>query len=99
MENELLIQAISQILQNEASEETLKIKNKILERIALEADVKASRIPAPLNITQIGGYINLLRKLDKEEQERQIKQKTAYQHMLEQTLTSILGLPVQSPIE
>ena len=99
MENELLIQAISQILQNEASEETLKIKNKILERIALEADVKASRIPAPLNITQIGGYINLLRKLDKEEQERQIKQKTAYQHMLEQTLTSILGLPVQPPTE
>ena len=34
MENELLIQAISQILQNEASEDTLKIKNKILERIA-----------------------------------------------------------------
>ena len=62
MENELLIQAISQILQNEASEDTLKIKNKILERIALEADVKASSIPAPLNITQIGGYINLLRK-------------------------------------
>ncbi|MBO4396951.1 MAG: hypothetical protein K5874_09055 [Bacteroidaceae bacterium] len=99
MENELLIQAISQILQNEASEDTLKIKNKILERIALEADVKASRIPAPLNITQIGGYINLLRKLDKEEQERQTKQKTAYQQMLEQTLTSILGLPVQPPTE
>ena len=98
MENELLIQAISQILQNEASEDTLKIKNKILERIALEADVKASRIP-PLNITQIGGYINLLRKLDKEEQERQTKQKTAYQQMLEQTLTSILGLPVQPPTE
>ena len=99
MGNELLIQAISQILQNEASEDTLKIKNKILERIALEADVKASRIPAPLNITQIGGYINLLRKLDKEEQERQTKQKTAYQQMLEQTLTSILGLPVQPPTE
>lgn len=99
MENELLIQAISQILQNEASEDTLKIKNKILERIALEADVKASRIPAPLNITQIGGYINLLRKLDKEEQERQTKQKTSYQQMLEQTLTSILGLPVQPPTE
>ena len=99
MENELLIQAISQILQNEASEDTLKIKNKILERIALEADVKVSRIPAPLNITQIGGYINLLRKLDKEEQERQTKQKTAYQQMLEQTLTSILGLPVQPPTE
>ena len=72
MENELLIQAISQILQNEASEDTLKIKNKILERIASEADIKPSRIQAPLNITQIGGYINLLRKLDKEERERQI---------------------------
>lgn len=99
MDNEVLLQAISHILQNEASEDTLKIKNKILERIALEADVKASRIQAPLNITQIGGYINLLRKLDKEERERQTEQKTAYQQMLEQTLTSILGLPVQPPTE
>lgn len=99
MDNEVLLQAISHILQNEASEDTLKIKNKILERIASEADIKPSRIQAPLNITQIGGYINLLRKLDKEERERQTEQKTAYQQMLEQTLTSILGLPVQPPTE
>lgn len=99
MENEALMQVLSQILQNEASEETLKIKNKILQRIASEADVKPSRIPAPMNITQIGGYINLLRKLDKEERARQNEQKTAYQQMLEQALTSILGLPVQPPVE
>ncbi len=38
----------------------------------------ASGVPAPLNITEIGGYINLLRKDE---------------HMLSLLLASILGLP------
>ena len=32
----------------------------------MEGDVKPARIPAPLNITQIGGYINLMEQLKKE---------------------------------
>ena len=37
MENELLIQAISQILQNEASEDTLKIKvQKVISKSTFE---------------------------------------------------------------
>lgn len=90
-----------------------KLKMQILRRIALESDVKPARIPAPLNITEIGGYINLMRKLKKEEMAQKIEllrllkdsndsknvESSAYDKMLEQTLTSILGLPVQTPTE
>jgi hypothetical protein len=76
----------ARLLENETSPEVLAVKNQILHRIATESDVKQSRIPAPMNITEIGGYFNLLRELKQEE-------------MLRQTLSSILGLPMQTPIE
>lgn len=72
----------AQLLENENSPEMLAIKRQMLRRVAMESDVKASRIPAPLNITEIGGYLNLLEKINS-------------QDMIRQTLTSILGLPVQ----
>lgn len=84
---------LDKILEKELSPDMMKLKLRILERIANESDVKPSRIPAPMNITEIGGYINLLRKLDKELQQKN----QAYTRMLEDTLTSILGLPVQPP--
>ena len=84
---------LDKILEKELSPDMMKLKLRILERIANESDVKPSRIPAPMNITEIGGYINLLRKLDKEQQQKN----QAYTRMLEDALTSILGLPVQPP--
>ena len=93
---------VLKILEQEVSPEMQELKKLILRRIATETDIKPSRIPAPLNITQIGGYINLLMKLDKQEQKRILEmqqQKTEYQAMLEQTLTSILGLPMQTSKE
>ena len=93
---------VLKILELEVSPEMQELKKLILRRIATETDIKPSRIPAPLNITQIGGYINLLMKLDKQEQKRILEmqqQKTEYQAMLEQTLTSILGLPMQTSKE
>ncbi|HBG87590.1 MAG: hypothetical protein GX922_06370 [Firmicutes bacterium] len=74
------------LLEQESSKEVRDIKLEIMKRVARESDIKPSRIPAPLNITEIGGYFNLMMKLKQEE-------------MLRQTLTSILGLPVQTPIE
>jgi len=74
------------LLEQESSPEVQAVKLQILKRIAAESDIKPSRIPAPMNITEIGGYFNLLMKLKQEE-------------MLKQTLSSILGLPVQTPIE
>jgi hypothetical protein len=35
----------------------------LLQRLALEGDVIPSRIPAPANITEVGGYLNLLTAL------------------------------------
>ncbi|EGV35183.1 hypothetical protein [Neisseria weaveri] len=93
---------VQKILEQETSPEVQELKKLILRRIATESDTKASRIPAPLNITQIGGYVNLLMKLDKQEQQRVLEmkqQKTEYQLMLEQMLTSVLGLPVQTSKE
>ena len=77
-----LEQYLVKLLENEISPETTAIKNLMLKRLALEGDVKPARIPAPLNITQIGGYINLMEQLN-------------LSKLQERTLTSILGLPVQ----
>ena len=77
-----LQQYLLKLLENETSAESLAIKNLIIKRIALEGDVKPARIPAPMNITQIGGYMNLMEQLN-------------LSKLQERTLTSILGLPVQ----
>jgi hypothetical protein len=51
----------------------------ILRRMALEGDVIGSRIPPPRNISEIGGYLNLLTTLKEDA-------------MREQTLAGILGV-------
>ena len=68
------------ILQQETSPEAVKAKNMILRRMATENQVTPSRIPQPLNITEIGGYINLLEKLN-------------HTDLQYGTLASILGQP------
>lgn len=84
-ENNVDIQAlVAKLLEHEVSPEVLEIRKMILRRIATESDIKPSRIPAPMNITQVGGYVNLLMQLNEQE-------------MLRQTLASILGLPMQTP--
>ena len=86
LESDELMKLAVKLLEQETDERVQAIKLKILKRIAAESDIKPSRIPAPMNITEIGGYFNLMMKLKQEE-------------MVKQTLTSILGLPVQTPIE
>jgi len=51
------------LISGATSGDALEAQNIILRRIALEGDVVPSRVPAPLNITQIGGYLNLLTDL------------------------------------
>jgi hypothetical protein len=84
--NSYLQEIAAKLLESEVSPEMLEIKKMILRRIATETDIKPSRIPAPLNITEIGGYFNLMIKINQQE-------------MLRQTLASILGIPVQTPPE
>jgi hypothetical protein len=81
-----LSELTAKLLEQEVSPEMLELKKMLIRRIIMESDIKPSRIPAPLNITEIGGYINLMRTLEQEE-------------MLRQTLASILGLPMKPPME
>jgi hypothetical protein len=80
-----LVQTLIGLVQSAASPDALEAQNIILRRMALEGDVIGSRIPPPRNISEIGGYLNLLGTL---------KEKA----MREQTLAGILGVagPVQS---
>nr|WP_300006286.1 hypothetical protein [Tissierella sp.] len=68
------------LLEQETSEEMLKIRQLIMLRVAMAGDVNASRIPAPLNITEVGGYYNLLAKQNEHT-------------MLKQLVSSALGFP------
>ena len=64
-ENKVDIQAlVAKLLEHEVSPEVLEIRKMILRRIATESDIRPSRIPAPMNITQVGGYVNLLMKIN-----------------------------------
>ena len=71
---------VKKLLEQETSEEMLKIRKLIMLRMAMEGEISASRMPAPRNITEVGGYYNLL-----------AKQKE--QTMLRQLVSSALGLP------
>ena len=74
---------IADILAQETKEEVKALKLRALQRIVEETDVRPTRIPAPQNITELGGYYNLLAKLEKEKIEMRIK-----------LIASALGLPV-----
>jgi hypothetical protein len=60
------------VITNATSGDALEAQNIILRRIALEGDVVPSRVPAPRNITEIGGYLNLLGQLQQTEMRSQV---------------------------
>ena len=78
MDNTDLNEVLAKLLEQESNEETVALRNLILKRIATESDIRQARIPAPLNITEIGGYFNLLKKDEA---------------MRKQFLATVLGLP------
>ncbi len=59
--------AIVELLKTGADPDVLEAQKILLRRIALEGDVVPSRAPAPKNITEVGGYLNLLATLDQPE--------------------------------
>jgi hypothethical protein len=71
-------QLVEKLLTRESSEEMVELRKMLLRRLATETEFVPPRVPAPRNITEIGGYINLLRKDER---------------MLSLLLASILGLP------
>lgn len=87
---EMLMSALAGILESESSEKVKEYKEQILKRIAEESDVKATRIPAPLNITEVGGYFNLISQVETTSPVLQ-NLKAGLQLSL---IASALGLPV-----
>src|SRR5947209_19360545 len=60
---DMVLGAIAELLKTGASPDILEAQRLLLRRLALEGDVLPSRVPAPRNITEVGGYINLLTTL------------------------------------
>lgn len=62
--------ALTEIIMSESSDDMKAIRMQILQRIANEVANVTPRMPAPLNITEIGGYYNLLNRMGQEETPR-----------------------------
>lgn len=69
---EQAVTALLDVIKTASSPEIAQAQSLLLRRLALEGDVVGSRIPAPRNITEIGGYINLLGDLAQPEMRAQM---------------------------
>ena len=58
-----VLDAIADILRTGTDPDVLEAQRILLRRIALEGNVVDSRVPPPKNITEVGGYVNLLTTL------------------------------------
>jgi hypothetical protein len=82
---EKAIDALIEVLKAATSPVLMETQLILLRRLALAGDVVPSRIPAPLNITEVGGYLNYLETLQETEMRRQV-------------LASILGVAGDPPL-
>lgn len=55
-----IVEALVGVIGDAADEDTLRVRNLMLQRLAVVGDIVPSRVPAPRNITEVGGYLNLL---------------------------------------
>ena len=58
-----LVLALTEVIKGATSPEIQSAQAMLLRRLATQGDVIPSRIPAPRNITEVGGYLNLLETL------------------------------------
>ncbi|MFD4415975.1 hypothetical protein [Streptomyces sp. NPDC058476] len=58
-----VLEALTELIRGSATPEIRAAQALLLRRLALEGDVIPSRLPAPKNITEVGGYLNLLATL------------------------------------
>jgi hypothetical protein len=66
------IDALTDALRNATSPEMMQAQLILARRLALEGGVFPSRIPSPRNITEVGGYLNLLETLGQPELRAQV---------------------------
>lgn len=67
-----VVDAMIEALRGATSPEMMQAQLIILRRLALAGDVAPSRVPAPRNITEIGGYLNYLESLREDEMRSQL---------------------------
>ena len=60
---ERVIDVLVELMRTGTRPDVLEAQRVLLQRLATQGDVFPSRIPAPLNITEVGGYLNLLQSL------------------------------------
>ena len=64
--------ALAEILKSANSPEIRQAQLMLMRRLALSGDVVPSRIPPPINITEIGGYLNMFEALQLPEFRREV---------------------------
>jgi hypothetical protein len=57
-----LVQALVELVRSGMRPDVLEAQRVLLQRLSTQGDVFPARIPAPLNITEVGGYLNLLER-------------------------------------
>src|SRR5262245_36378832 len=67
-----MLDAFLDIIKSANSPDAMEAQTILLRRLALQGDVISSRIPPPKNITEIGGYLNLLETLHQPEARSQM---------------------------
>jgi hypothetical protein len=69
---ESLMGVLTGLIASASTPEIQQAQTLLVQRLALEGSVIPSRIPAPANITQVGGYINLLTALGQDDMRTQL---------------------------
>lgn len=57
-----LVDALVELVRSGVRPDVLEAQRVLLQRLSTQGDVFPARIPAPLNITEVGGYLNLLER-------------------------------------
>ncbi|QKE84423.1 hypothetical protein [Arthrobacter sp. NEB 688] len=78
-----LVLALTEVIRGATSPEIQQAQAMLLRRLATQGDVIPSRVPAPRNITEVGGYLNLLEWMHED-------------RMRTDTIGSALGLATES---
>lgn len=78
-----LVLALTDVIKGATSPEIQQAQALLLRRLATQGDVIPSRVPAPRNITEVGGYLNLLEWIHED-------------RMRTDTIGSALGLATES---
>ena len=80
-----LLASLSDVIKSATSPDVQAAQVLLLRRLALDGDVIPSRLPSPRNITEIGGYLNLVTQLGRDD-------------LRTQMLTALLGVAGRSPL-